>query len=197
MLTTALGQMINRLDCCPWGGIVGHSVPLQRRSTGLVKGLYTTEERRRRDASPWTTVQGVLAPAQFAVFLVSLLLVMRFLLTGEGEAVAIASVVFKTGVLYLIMVTGSVWERAVFGRYLFAPAFFWEDTVSMVVLALHTAYIAALLSGALDSHALMMLALAGYATYVVNAAQYVLKFRMARREKPEWNAVAAGLGQSA
>ncbi len=106
-------------------------------------------------------VQGVLAPAQFAVFLVSLALVARFLFTGEGEAVATASVVFKTGVLYLIMVTGSIWERAVFGRYLFAPAFFWEDVVSMVVLALHTAYIAALLSGALDTHALMLLALAG------------------------------------
>ncbi len=80
-------------------------------------------------------VQGVLAPAQFAVFLVSLGLVARFLITGEGEAVATASVVFKTGVLYLIMITGSIWERAVFGRYLFAPAFFWEDVVSMVVLA--------------------------------------------------------------
>ena len=34
--------------------------------------LYTAEERLRRDASPWTLVQGVLAPVQFLVFLVSL-----------------------------------------------------------------------------------------------------------------------------
>ena len=48
--------------------------------------LYTAEERRRRDASPWTLVQGVLAPVQFAVFLVSLCLVLRYLATGEGLA---------------------------------------------------------------------------------------------------------------
>ena len=37
--------------------------------------LYTAEERRRRDASGWTLVQGILAPLQFLVFLVSLALV--------------------------------------------------------------------------------------------------------------------------
>ena len=36
--------------------------------------LYTAEERRRRDASRWTLVQGVLAPLQFLVFLASLVL---------------------------------------------------------------------------------------------------------------------------
>ena len=48
--------------------------------------LYTAEERRRRDASPWTLVQGVLAPIQFVVFLVSLALVLRYLATGDGLA---------------------------------------------------------------------------------------------------------------
>ena len=136
--------------------------------------------------SPWTLVQGVLAPAQFAVFLVSLALVLRFLMTGQGEAAATGSVVVKTVVLYLIMVTGSIWEREIFGRYLFAPAFFWEDAVSMLVLALHTAYLGALLTGALDPHGLMLLALAAYATYAVNAGQFVLKLRAARREEPHW-----------
>ena len=46
--------------------------------------LYTPDERRRRDASRWTFVQGVLAPLQFAVFLVSLVLVVRYLATGNG-----------------------------------------------------------------------------------------------------------------
>ena len=41
------------------------------------------------------------------------------------------------------MVTGAIWEKVVFGRYLFAPAFFWEDVFSMLVLALHTAYLVA------------------------------------------------------
>ncbi|AWN39098.1 2-vinyl bacteriochlorophyllide hydratase [Methylobacterium radiodurans] len=142
--------------------------------------LYTREERLRRDATPWTLVQGVLAPLQFAVFLVSLALVLRTLATGEGLWAANLSVVIKTGVLYAIMVTGSIWEKAVFGRYLFAPAFFWEDAVSMLVLALHTAYLAALVGGWLVPDALLGLALAAYAAYVVNAAQFLLKLRAAR-----------------
>jgi len=145
--------------------------------------LYTDAERRRRDASRWTLVQGVLAPLQFIVFLVSLALVLRYLETGAGFAAATASVVFKTAVLYTIMVTGSLWERDVFGKYLFARAFFWEDVVSMLVLALHTAYLIALVGGLLDARQQMVLALAAYATYLVNAAQFIVKLRMARRER--------------
>ncbi|WP_370590469.1 2-vinyl bacteriochlorophyllide hydratase [Xylophilus sp. ASV27] len=142
--------------------------------------LYTAEERRRRDASGWTLVQGVLAPVQFLIFAVSLVLVMRYLGTGEGHTAAIVSVVVKTLALYAIMVTGAIWEKVVFGKYLFAPAFYWEDMFSMLVLALHTAYLLALASGALGDRALMYLALAAYAAYVVNAAQFILKLRAAR-----------------
>jgi 3-vinyl bacteriochlorophyllide hydratase len=83
-------------------------------------------------------------------------------------------------VLYTIMVTGSLWERDVFGRYLFAPAFFWEDVVSMAVIALHTLYLVALFAGSVDANRLMIIALAAYASYVINAAQFVLKLRSAR-----------------
>lgn len=145
--------------------------------------LYTPEERKRRDASPWTLVQGVLAPVQFAVFLVSLWLVLRFLMTGDGQQAATVSVVLKTLVLYTIMVTGSVWEKVVFGRYLFARPFFWEDVFSMLVLALHTAYLAAVFTGTLDARGQMFLALAAYAAYVINATQFVLKLRAARLEQ--------------
>src|SRR4051812_40246845 len=142
--------------------------------------LYTDEERQRRDASRWTLVQGVLAPVQFVVFLVSLCLVLRYLATGEGWTAATVSIVVKTLVLYTIMVTGSIWEREVFGRYLFAPAFFWEDVVSMLVLALHTAYLAALAWDLMSLREQMILALAAYASYVVNATQFLLKLRAAR-----------------
>ncbi|MBX9796839.1 2-vinyl bacteriochlorophyllide hydratase [Sphingomonas sp.] len=142
--------------------------------------LYSPEERRRRDESVWTLVQGILAPLQFLVFLVSLGLVLRYLATGEGAAAATISVVVKTAVLYLIMITGSVWEKVVFGHWLFVPAFFWEDVFSMLVLALHTAYLVALGWHLLDARGLMLLALAAYATYVINAGQFVLKLRAAR-----------------
>ena len=145
-------------------------------------GLYTAQQRERRDRSAWTLVQGVLAPVQFVVFLISAGLVLRFLATGEGYGAATISIVVKTGVLYLIMVTGAIWEKDVFGQYLFAPAFYWEDVVSMLVLALHTAYLFALYTRALDPREEMLLALAAYVTYVVNAAQFVIKLRAARRQ---------------
>jgi 3-vinyl bacteriochlorophyllide hydratase len=147
---------------------------------GSPRPLYTAEERARRDASGWTVVQGVLAPVQFLVFLVSLGLVLRYLASGQGEAAATLSVVVKTLTLYTIMVTGCIWEKVVFGRYLFAPAFYWEDVFSMLVLALHTAYLVVLATGALDARGQMLLALAAYATYVINATQFILKLRAAR-----------------
>ena len=160
----------------------------QRRPT-QAQPLYTAEERLRRDASPWTLVQGILAPFQFVVFLVSLFLVVRYLVTGEGFEAATISIVIKTLVLYTIMVTGSIWENDVYGKYLFAPAFFWEDVVSMLVLALHTAYLVVVFGNLLDPRSQMLLALAAYATYVVNAAQFVWKLRMARLQG---NRVTAG-----
>jgi 3-vinyl bacteriochlorophyllide hydratase len=144
--------------------------------------LYTKEERIRRDASPWTLVQGILAPIQFLVFLISAVLVIRFLVTGNGLDAATISIVIKTLVLYTIMITGCIWEREVFGRYLFAPAFFWEDFVSMFVLALHTAYLCALVFGSLHARYQMFIALLAYSAYVLNATQFVIKLRKARLE---------------
>ena len=142
--------------------------------------LYTPQERARRDASVWTWVQGLLAPLQFLVFLVSLTLVLRFLFTGHGEQAAAASVLVKTLTLYTIMVTGCIWEKVVFDRWLFAPAFYWEDVFSTAVLALHTAYVVAWYTGWLSTQQQMVLALAAYASYAINATQFLLKLRMAR-----------------
>ena len=149
-------------------------------TVSLSRPLYTPEERARRDATIWTLIQGVLAPLQFAVFLISLGLVLRYLATGAGYEAATLSILLKTAVLYLIMITGAIWEKVVFGRYLFAPAFFWEDVVSFLVIGLHTAYLWALYTGALGPVGEMGLALAAYAVYVLNAAQFLLKLRRAR-----------------
>jgi 3-vinyl bacteriochlorophyllide hydratase len=146
------------------------------------KALYTAEERRRRDESPWTIVQGILAPLQFLVFLISLTLVLRFLATGQGAVAADASIVVKTLVLYTIMITGAIWEKQVFGQWLFARSFFWEDVFSMLVLALHTAYLVLLLGAYGTVGQRMLLALAAYATYLINAGQFLLKLRAARIE---------------
>jgi 3-vinyl bacteriochlorophyllide hydratase len=175
---TLADKFLDRFESCPWNTLAG--VPCATSERRPAPALYTADERRRRDASAWTLVQGVLAPVQFVIFLVSVGLVLNFLSTGEGQIPATLSVVAKTLALYAIMITGSLWERDVFGRYLFAPAFFWEDVVSILVLALHTAYLAALAFGTMDVRSQMYLALAAYATYIVNASQFVLKLRAAR-----------------
>ncbi len=152
--------------------------------------LYSPEERIRRDESPWTLVQGILAPLQFLIFLASLALVIRYFSTGEGALAADLSIVAKTLALYAIMVTGSIWEKQVFGQWLFARPFFWEDAFSMVVIALHTAYLAMLVFGIGTLEQRLIVALAAYATYVVNAGQFLLKLRAARLEMPAGPAVA-------
>lgn len=144
------------------------------------KPLYTADERARRDATVWTLVQGILAPLQFVAFAVSLVLVLRYLASGDGYLAATISILIKTLFLYVIMVTGAIWEKVVFGQYLLAPAFFWEDVFSFAVIALHTAYLFGLMTGLMTPTELMYLALAAYATYAINAAQFILKLRAAR-----------------
>ncbi|MFZ5705829.1 MAG: 2-vinyl bacteriochlorophyllide hydratase [Pseudomonadota bacterium] len=151
---------------------------------GRAAPLYTVEQRQRRDSTRWTLVQGILAPLQFFVFLASLMLVLRYLATGDGAFAATVSIVTKTLLLYAIMITGSIWEKVVFGKWLFVPAFFWEDVFSMLVLALHTAYLVMLIGDFGSERDRMLLALAAYASYVVNAGQFLWKLRVARLTAP-------------
>ena len=146
--------------------------------------LYTDAQRVRRDESVWTLVQGILAPLQFLIFVISLILVARFLMTGEGQGAAEFSILVKTAALYTIMITGSIWEKAVFDEWLFARPFFWEDVFSMAVLALHTAYLVMLLNAWGTPAERMSVALAAYLAYVINAAQFLWKLRVARLQSP-------------
>jgi len=157
------------------------------------KMLYTPEQRVLRDQTIWTPIQGFLAIFQFFVFLVSLVLVLRCLWTGEGEDWAKWSIILKTLTLYTIMITGSLWEKVVFGKYLFAKAFFWEDVVSMGVIALHTLYILSLFYSFLNLEQQMLLILSAYLTYLINAVQFVLKLRAARLQEERMKADRVGI----
>lgn len=178
-------RVVDSFAAVPWQAAAGSTTCAHRRAnltTQRSKQLYTPEQRVKRDSTRWTLVQGVLAPIQFAVFLASVFFVLRYLQTGEGYGVATASVIAKTIILYVIMVTGAIWEKVVFDKWLFAESFFWEDVFSMLVLALHTTYLVAVFMHFGTPQGLMLLALAAYATYVVNAAQFIWKLRMARLE---------------
>jgi len=146
------------------------------------KLLYTPEQRIKRDNSVWTIVQGVLAPLQFLVFLVSITLVIRFLTTGKDYEIANYSILLKTFFLLIIMITGCIWEKVVFDKYLFAEAFFWEDIFSMLVIFLHLSYVYCLFTQTLSPQSLMILALCAYVAYFINAAQFIWKLRVARKE---------------
>ena len=156
--------------------------------------LYTPEQRARRDATAWTLVQGVLAPVQFVVFLVSLVLVLRCMATGEGEQWALWSVVIKTLTLYTIMITGCIWEKVVFGQYLFAPAFLWEDIFSMLVLALHTLYLFGWWNQNMSLQQQLSVALLAYFTYCINAGQFIWKLRAARLQQAREKQNLSGAG---
>ena len=85
--------------------------------------LYTPDQKFRRDNSVWTKVQAVLAPLQFLVCFASIGFVVNYLLTGDGYIIATLSILFKTAILYLIMITGAIWEKEVFGQYFWCLIF--------------------------------------------------------------------------
>ena len=55
----------------------------------------------------------------------------------------------------------------------------------MLVMALHTLYLLCLAFGWLGIEGQMYVALAAYAAYAINAAQFLFKFRQARRAGPD------------
>ncbi len=170
---------------------------VERQAIGSGDTLYTPEQRQRRDETGWTLVQGILAPLQFLAFAISLVFVVNFLINGSGFFAATVSVLVKTGFLYAIMITGAIWEKIVFGRYLFARAFFWEDVVSMGVIALHTLYVAMWIGSWGSQATQMWLALAAYGAYLINALQFLMKFQLAKRQPDYSGAVAVAVAEGA
>jgi len=89
------------------------------------------------------------------------------------------------------MITGAVWEKDVFGQYLFAEPFYWEDVFSMLVLALHTLYLGFVFFKLGGAEGQMLIALAAYAAYVINAGQFVWKLRQARLQSRHMTQMAS------
>ena len=161
---------------------------MHKQSSPQVDGwnLYTPSQRIIRDRTIWTKVQAILAPLQFIVCIISLALVVRYLFTSEGYYIATVSIVVKSCLLFLIMITGAIWEKVVFDQFLFAEAFFWEDIVSFFVIFFHGLYLYVLLSGDFAPTSQMSVALFAYFLYFINAFQFLRKLRLARQtdQKP-------------
>ncbi|NJN66032.1 MAG: 2-vinyl bacteriochlorophyllide hydratase [Chloroflexaceae bacterium] len=145
--------------------------------------MYTPEQVARRNASPWTRVQIILAPAQFLAFIVSFALVVRYLATGEGYGAATVSVWVKIALIWAITITGMLWEKDVYGHYFMAREFFWEDFGNLVAILTHNAYFVVQWLG-WNQRDVMVVMLVAYLAYLFNATQFVIKgIRSARQRR--------------
>lgn len=155
--------------------------------------MYTPEQLERRNHSRWTRVQAILAPVQFLAFLVSFGLVARFLASGQGYAIANASVLVKIALLWAITITGMIWEKEIFGHYFLAREFFWEDVGNAVAILTHNLYF---LARALhwNDRAVMTLMLLAYCTYLINCAQFVRRGIQAGRQRRLVSTQESGVG---
>jgi 3-vinyl bacteriochlorophyllide hydratase len=134
--------------------------------------MYTAEQLRHREESRWTKVQIILAPIQFIAFVISFALVARYLATGEGYVAATISIWIKIILIWVLTVTGMLWEYDMFGHYFLAKEFFWEDIGNLVAIITHNLYFVAQWLGA-DERTVMWVMVFAYLTYLINAAQFV------------------------
>ncbi|NTV03129.1 MAG: 2-vinyl bacteriochlorophyllide hydratase [Chlorobiaceae bacterium] len=145
---------------------------------------YTPEQLEKRNASRWTTVQAILAPIQFLIFLAGLtvtwLFTQQLWITDFGWITFF--VTLKTFMLVLIFVTGGFFELEVFGHFAFAKEFFWEDFGSAIAMVVHISYFILFWMG-LDRETLIWTAYLAYLSYLVNAAQFVIRLLLEKHNE--------------
>jgi 3-vinyl bacteriochlorophyllide hydratase len=155
----------------------------KRAASHTITTMYTPEQLARREASPWTRVQIILAPIQFVAFIISFILVVRYLRTGDGHLAATISIWIKIALIWALTITGMFWENDVYGHYFMAPQFFWEDLGNLIAIITHNAYFVAQWIGMSDRN-VMLVMLFAYITYLFNAAQFIVKgVRSARQRR--------------
>lgn len=129
-------------------------------------------------------MQAVLAPVQFLMFLISFGFVIRYLVTGDGYAIANVTVLIKISLLWLITITGMIWEKEIFGHWFLAPQFFWEDVGNAVAMVTHNLYFLAQGLG-WSERSVMLLMVVAYSTYLVNCGQFIMKGLQARKQREQ------------
>jgi 3-vinyl bacteriochlorophyllide hydratase len=153
---------------------------------------YTPEQLEKRNASKWTTVQAILAPIQFLIFLAGLTVTYLY---SQGIWITdftwiTTFVILKTAMLVLIFVTGGFFELEVFGQFAFAHEFFWEDFGSAIAMIVHISYFILFWMG-LDEQMLITTAYLAYLSYLVNAAQFVIRLLLEKHNEKKLKARGA------
>lgn len=150
--------------------------------------------QERRDASVWTAIHPVFAIGQLGVFLVSLVLVALYFLHVVAFSAVHLSVLIKIAFMIGAVITGSLWEHDVYGKWWFAQEFFVEDVMTLNVFLLHLGYLVTIYGWPDNSRAyLAMLGLA-YLVYGLNVSQYIashLRMRKSSRQPADRGAEIA------
>lgn len=144
---------------------------------------YTPEQLRIRNRSVWTKVQIILAPIQFVVFLVGLILTyLHYVGVIENFQIVTYAIAVKTLFFIVLFVTGAFFEKEVFGKWVFSPEFFWEDVGSSIAMAIHFLYFfLAIMNFSYET--LIWCAFAAYLSYVLNAIQYLVRIWLEKRNE--------------
>jgi 3-vinyl bacteriochlorophyllide hydratase len=141
--------------------------------------------RKRREASVWTKIHPIFAIGQLAVFLVSVtLLILYFFHIVSFETVHV-SVLTKIALMIGAVVTGSLWEHDVYGKWWFAYEFLIEDVMTANVFLLHIGYLLVYYFWPENTRAVFAMLFVAYAVYATNVAQYIHSHVNAQREKAE------------
>jgi 3-vinyl bacteriochlorophyllide hydratase len=143
---------------------------------------YTAEQLALRDRSIWTKVQAILAPTQFIAFIISAIYVYTAWRTQTGYEEATITIIVKITLLWLITITGMIWEKEIYGHYFLAKEFYWEDIGNAVAMVTHNLYFIVKYLG-WDDNAVMATMLFAYATYLINCGQFIRRGILAGKQR--------------
>jgi 3-vinyl bacteriochlorophyllide hydratase len=138
--------------------------------------------QERRDASTWTRIHPIFAIGQLGIFLVSVALLVLYALHVVPFTAVYLSVLMKIFCMVGAIVTGSLWERDVFGPWWFADDFFIEDVMTVNVFLLHVGVVVTYFAQAPDLRAVLALLLFSYAVYALNVGQYIFRHMGMKRQ---------------
>jgi len=144
---------------------------------------YTPDQLRKRNNSVWTKVQLYLAPIQFVVFIIGVILtVMYYQGVLDDFSIVTWALLIKTIFLVVLFVTGAFFEKEVFDIWVFSPEFLWEDIGSSIATTVHFLYFVLAYLG-YPKDVLVWTAFAAYFTYVVNAIQYLIRIFLEKQNE--------------
>ena len=135
----------------------------------------------RREASTWTRIHPAFAIGQLGAFAVSVVFLVLFFFHLTSFATLYLSVLVKIAFMIGAVITGSLWEHDMFGKWWFAHEFFVEDVMTMNVFLLHVAFLVTVYVWPSHMPAILSVLLVAYGAYALNVVQYIVAHHVMKR----------------